>query len=195
MNPENLHDAMNLLDEELLTPVVQLRKGKKVRWGHMAALAACLAVVCALGLSNAGLFDSVENSGHAVVKDDLLDSEAVEALPEDRNDDIRDQSSTVVESKENDVNKPLPTAVLVIDAWHAEGFTATSRSADSVLTPGGCVTVILTEDTLVCMGAGDEGHRWKRGETPFEVGTAVKMQYTAGEEPATVYACILSPSE
>ena len=50
MNADNLHDAISLLPEELLTPVDRLRQKKRIPWGSVAALAACLCLVVGLWL-------------------------------------------------------------------------------------------------------------------------------------------------
>ena len=57
MTPEQLHDAITLLPEDLLTPVDQLRQKKHFPWRSLATTAACLCLVVGLSF----LFPSADN--------------------------------------------------------------------------------------------------------------------------------------
>ena len=48
MNPEQLHDAISLLSDDLLVPVDKLRQKKRIPWKSVAALAACACLVVGL---------------------------------------------------------------------------------------------------------------------------------------------------
>ena len=105
MKPELLQDAIGLLDEELIAPVDKLRRPKRLHWQHIGALAACLALVCALGIFGATrMGGSPEASRH-----DAAAELAVE------NETIRQEHSVVGRDDSTDV----PGVDVVDEAEHA----------------------------------------------------------------------------
>lgn len=64
INAQQIHDALTLLPEDLLTPVDALRRRKRFIWKPMAALAACMALVVGLWFLFPGAM-SADNAGAA----------------------------------------------------------------------------------------------------------------------------------
>lgn len=81
MNAENLHDAISLLPEDLLTPVDQLRQKKRIPWRSITAVAACLCLAVGLWLINPDKMVSMDSvsdevfygNGAPAEKGDLLE--------------------------------------------------------------------------------------------------------------------------
>jgi hypothetical protein len=63
MNPEQLHDAISLLPEDLLEPVDQLRQKKRIPWKSVAVLAACMCLVLGLWSLFPDDMKSADNAG------------------------------------------------------------------------------------------------------------------------------------
>lgn len=65
MIPEQIHDALSLLPEELLIPVDALRQKKRTIWKPVAALAACAALAVGLWFLFPGAAKSMNSAGAA----------------------------------------------------------------------------------------------------------------------------------
>lgn len=200
MNPEKLHDALNLLEDDLILEVEHLREKKRtLRWQHFGALAACLAVVCVLGLYGSGLFDRAESGDAAqmemAVENSHLDSdEAKNLLATEATCGYapRDQAETANETESSDLMVPLPSAVVRIDHWQDNCFTCTVMEPGDTLSEGDSVTVLLTQDTHLALEKGQQTVPWTAGEQPFAEDALVELFYVSGPERDTVYGCIIS---
>lgn len=193
MNPEKLHDALNLLDEELIAPVEQLRR-RGIRWHHIGAFAACLAVVCVLGLYASGLFDRAETC-------DMAQELAMEVASEEteENQPVRaetDEQSVGADEEGVDqaLNIPLPSAVLSIDRLENDRFVATVLQTGGTLAEGERVTVLLTEETTLALGDQQEASLSTDGQLLFE-GASVVVFFVPGPQKGTVCAAVISFAE
>ena len=194
MKPELLQDAIGLLDEELIAPVEKLRRPKRLHWQHIGALAACLALVCALGIFGATrMGGSPEASRH-----DAAAELAVE------NETIRQEHSVVGRDDSTDV----PGVDVVDEAEHApimfavdvevieieqDRFTATVLFGGRNLAPGDVVTVMLTESTRSSL-AKEEGFSTLDGQH-FFAGATLIVGYGPGQEGNVIYADWISFAE
>lgn len=76
---EQLHDALTLLPEDLLTPVDALRRKKRIVWKPVAALAACMALVVGLWFLVPGAVSS-ENNGSAERGDGIVNDSSLSGI-------------------------------------------------------------------------------------------------------------------
>lgn len=86
IHPEQLHDALTLLPEDLLISADVLRRKKRIVWKPVAALAACMAMVIGLWFLFPGAVSSENNGsaerGDGIVNDSSLSGIKDEADPE-----------------------------------------------------------------------------------------------------------------
>ncbi len=86
IHPEQLHDALTLLPEDLLISADVLRRKKRIVWRPIAALAACMAMVIGLWFLFPGAVSSENNSsaerGDGIVNDSSLSGIKDQADPE-----------------------------------------------------------------------------------------------------------------
>lgn len=198
MNPEKLHDALNLLEDDLILPVERLREKKRVfRWRHVGALAACVAV-CVLGLYGFGLLDRTKTNDTAP-EDSVVQVE-----------NIQDVGNGVVDQGRPSVPAERPSVLVRIDKWEENGFAGTVwKTVDTDLYPVGTpVTVCfeknaqlaVTEDTIIRYTHHTPGTR------PFAEGSVVQVLFRTAAAPEGVssgkettrtilYAELIAPAE
>lgn len=138
MNIDNIHDALNLLDDDIIEEVDKLRnkgkqsrqKEKKTVWLKTVSIAACLCiVVCAYAFGKLGLDGYKMSSREDIVNEGILDEEYV-------NDSKETGSSEQKKSNE-------PSVEVEIVSWEETGFTGTVKdSTDTTMyVVGSTVTV------------------------------------------------------
>lgn len=188
MNPENLHDALNFLDEDLIAPTAHLRQ-RKVRWHHLGALAACLAVVCA-----ASVFafvqkpDSPEAAPEGALVDELTTQPAqddLEELPPNKRNELTPGVDTV------DANHHLvlmETVLVEVTGLGEEQFTAKVLEADRFFAQDDTVTFRLTELTRLIEGK--NAYPLPEGEQIIPMGAVLKVDYSFSENRAVIAECI-----
>lgn len=193
MNPEKIHDALNLLDEELLLPVEQLRRRRTFRWQHLGALAACLAVVCAVGLLAHGFVQAGASAESA--RDDMV----AEMVPEGNQAELEDSLSGRKETQpqnivpgvdviDGDLQVLLMETILVeVTKIEQDRFTATVLQSDRFHSKGDTVTVHLTELTRIIRGLETEN---ALPVDDFSEGSVLVVNYTFDQDRAVIAECI-----
>jgi len=194
MNPEKLHDALNLLDDELILEVELLRRRKGFRWQHLGTLAACLVLVCALGIY--GLF--LHGGSTELVPEQNLEAEmAVEdGLPErvDLQPGKKDGEELFampgVDTVESDKNMvKMETMLVEVTKLEEDRFTATVLQSDRFYSAGETVTIHLT--ALTRLIEGKDAYPIPEGEQAFLEGAVLVVDYSLGQDKKTVIAeCI-----
>lgn len=182
MNPEKLHDALNLLEDDLIIPVERLREKKRTfRWRHFGALAACLAVVCALGLYGLGLFDRAKTNDTAPEEaglqvENITDSEAGD-------EEIVDQAQTGIAAE-------VPSVLVRIDKWEENGFAGTVwETVDTDIYPVGTAVTVRFEKNIQLAVTDDSTTRYSHltpGARPFAEGTVVRVSFRTAETPESM---------
>lgn len=192
MNSENLHDALNLLDEDLIAPTAHLRQ-RRVRWHHLGALAACLAVVCAVGVF---AFAQKSGSPEAAPEGALVDESTDELTTQPAQDDAealqpnkRNELVPGVDMVDANDHLVLMETVLVEVIGLGEGqFTAKVLEADRFYAQGDTVTFRLTELTRLIEGK--NAYPLPEGEQSIPVGAVLKVDYSFSENRAVIAECI-----
>lgn len=197
MNPEKLHDALNLLEDDLIIPVERLREKKRTfRWHYVGAMAACLAV-CALGLYGFGLLDRAKSNETA--PENVLVQEETEIV-----------GNGVVNQVQSTVAVERPSVLVRIDKWEENGFAGTVwETVDTDLYPVGTPVTVRFEENAQLAVTEDTTVRYTHhtpGGRPFAEGTVVQVLFraaaapegiTSGKETARtiLYAELIAPAE
>lgn len=197
MNPEKLHDALNLLEDDLIIPAEQLREKKRTfRWRYAAALAACLAV-CALGLYGFGLLDRTKTNDTA--PENALVQEEIEIV-----------GNGVVNQVQSTVAVERPSVLVRIDKWEENGFAGTVwGTVDTDLYPVGTLVTVRFEKNIQLAVTEDTTVRYTHhtpGTRPFAEGTVVQVLFCSAAAPEGVssgkettrtilYAELIAPAE
>lgn len=188
MNPEKLHEALNLLDEDLIAPVAGLRQ-RKVLWQHIGALAACLAVVCVVGAFG---FSQKPGSPEAAPEGALVDELTTQPVKDDsdaQQPDKRNEIVPGVDAVDSNDHLVLMETVLVEVTGLEEGqFMATVLKADRFFARGDSVTFHLTELTRVIEGT--NALPLPEGEEKIPVGAVLKVDYSFSDDGAVMAECI-----
>lgn len=197
MNPEKLHDALDLLDEDLILPVEQLRRRKPFRWQHLGALAACLAVVCVIGVLAHGLAWDM-GSGESVSEDGLVSEMVPEAEVADTQSGRKEtQPQNIVPGVDlidGDLQVLLMETILVeVTKIEQDRFTATVLASDRNYAQGDSITVLLTEFSRFISG------KAVYSLTPdvqyFSEGAVLVVAYASGPEKYTIIGECISFGE
>lgn len=191
MNPEKLHDALDLLDEDLILPVEQLRRRKPFRWQHLGALAACLAVVCVIGVLAHGLAWDM-GSGESVSEDGLVSEMVPEAEVADTQSGRKEtQPQNIVPGVDlidGDLQVLLMETILVeVTKIEQDRFTATVLQSDQFHSKGDTVTIHLTELTRIIRGLETEN---ALPVDDFSEGSVLVVNYTFDQDRAVIAECI-----
>lgn len=178
MNPQQLHDALTELDEELVLAAEKRRRAKpQNRWRHFGALAACLCILAATGLTAArrnGLF--VERNP----------TEAT-ATPTQASTAATTDSASL-----QPTGAELPTLRVRITAWEDGSFTGTVTGyVDTNILPVGTEVRVLLETPVSIELPGKNRTLHYRGlpkYTDFPAGTEVLLRfcYQGAEGDGTV---------
>ena len=138
MNIENIHDALNLLDDDMIEAVEQLRneksqsinKYKKGTWIRWVAMAACLCLV----VGSYYLTDGFGLLSHKGANSDSLKGESSNGTPdygegeatgtvtENDSEDGTDVTDDMSSKKESSLSEK-PSVLVEILAWNENGFT------------------------------------------------------------------------
>lgn len=191
MNPEKLHEALNLLDEELIAPVENMR-GRRRQWHHLGVLAACLAVVCVLsffgirGLKRGDAETAPENelATEAVEEADTEGESGKSAKRE--MDDSLDISGVDVIYEGADVIL-METMLVKVTELGTDSITATVLHADRFYAEGETVVLQFTELTGIIRGKQVES---ALPMEDFAVGDVLTVDYSFGENREVIAECI-----
>ena len=195
MKPEILHDALSFLDEELVAPVEKLRR-KKSNWLHIGALAACLAVICALGIYGAVKGASPEIDKSNIVPElapeaELVDQEEQHSL---RNETIRPSVDTPSVDMVDDRGQLIMETVLVeVVQLGDSDFFAKVLTGDRNFAEGTQLTVLLTENSYFVEGSQVEPIA--SAGAFFKEGSVLVVNYGSSEGENTIYAETISFGE
>lgn len=214
MNIDNLHDALNLLDDELIEEVEVLRSERKAQAHRRsqrgifryASLAACV-LLCAVSVyAVGGFFLNVLTGGkksdsssivgeHEAIKGDdaTMESDQDAVLPQDSLTANENTSTTTGEAKSEAREIKVEVTELI-----NEGFVGVIKeSADTeTYTEGTELTVLLIEkDSRGGSGAIDVQHLTDElGDVAFPVGSVVIVRFMnqnvvdTGSEEIMLYA-------
>ena len=193
MNPEKLHDALSLLDEDLIQPVEKLRRRRPVRWQSIASLAACLVVAVALGIFGLQGMDGASNETGAGGVAPEMAVEGDLALS-GRGDGFPQTTTPGVDTAEIDRHVlKMESAVVQVLKIEADGFTATVLGGDRKHDPGETLTILFTEHTRFV--SGQEVYALPSDVTFFCEGATVVVDYASGSEPGMILAECISAHE
>lgn len=197
MNPEKLHDALNLLDEDLIAPVEKLRCHRGFRWQHLAGLAACLAVALVVGLFGYGLAQDA-GSVESALGDDMVEELAPDAQIGDnqasQNETLPQTSMPGIDMADAEKYVILMETVLVeVVALEQDRLTATVLVSDRNFTQGDSVTVVLTKSTQLVVENAAYSVSADGGD--FSEGASLVVHYTVGPEKNIIIAECISFGE
>lgn len=170
MNIDNLHDALNQLDDDLIQEVEVLRSERRqqtkkrggkwiVRWTSLAA-GFVIFVVSAYAVSTLFLrgFGGSKKSDSSVMVEENIKEESA-GVGEDNNDSAQQQGNVVSdntsvatgESKTQESKTEAYEVKVEITSWQKDGFTGiVKESADTeTYTVGTELTVLLNENNTV----------------------------------------------
>lgn len=189
MNPEQLHDALNLLDEDLIAETDRLRR-RRFSWQHLGALAACLAVVCVVGAfafsQRPGSAESAPENGNPEL---VLDESSLEQGDTKPGNKDSDDLSNVWEVADGDKNVILMESMLVeVTAVGENSLTATVLQSDRFHAAGDSVTIRLTELTRLIEGK-NAYPLPEDGQVFFE-GAVLVVDYSFDQNRKVVAECI-----
>ena len=164
MTEDKIHDALNLLDDDLIGEVEWLRSRKKKR--HLAWIPSVAAVAC-IGIFMIHHFDmsfefASDTSGEeSMIVDDQISSET--------------DTEGLVET---------PSILVQIQSWETNGFTGTVVGhVDTDIFPIG--TEVFVELAKCDVNNDNMTHSITQENTPLE-GSVVRVQFYAKEEGETI---------
>jgi len=189
MNPEQLHDALNLLDEDLIAETDRLRH-RRFRWQHLGALAACLAVVCVVGAfafsQRPGSAESAPENGNPEL---VLDESSLEQGDTKPGNKDSDDLSNVWEVTDGDKHVVLMESMLVeVTAVGENSLAATVLQSDRFHAAGDSVTIRLTPLTRLIEGK-NAYPLPEDGQVFFE-GAVLVVDYSFNQNREVVAECI-----
>lgn len=203
MNIDNLHDALGLLDDDLIEEVDALRSERKqynkscstkrvIRW---TALAACLSVflisICAVSILWRNGFGGQKKS---MSSDEAVKGKVVkenETMSEDIDDSSIKQESAITENTSEVTDASVSTAevpsVLVeIKAWHEDGFVGTIAGiVDTEKYAIGTEVTVKFSEEVYDGESSVTGVQYKEENTldseNFPIGSVVSVQFHSQE--------------
>ncbi len=211
MKQEQIHDALNLLDEDMIQAVEELRDKSETRkpWMKYMSLAACLCVVI-LGAfawqqirqnfpDNDKVGDAANTYGNDEDFDGMLegdgltggpshglDGEVAEGETGGNNDgataDFPDDGTTDININIGEV----PSVLVRIDAWMEDGFAGVVAGLvdTDVFDVGADIQVIFDDNISVCIPVAG-GMTFETGapdKNDFPVGSIVRVQFVKSEQ-------------
>lgn len=198
MNQEQLHDALNLLDEDMIETVDALRHRKprrSIHWKPLISAAACvcIALLGVLSVSRFGiLFPGSENDKAqqeenfpADIKEEVKNESSVLTQPSLEQEELSSITHTEDGEKmdnqtENSMGE-VPSVLVKIGSWQENGFHGTVEGIvdTEILALGTEVTVYFVQDVEMERLDGDEAvseHRMPDSHD-FPVGSVVRVQF------------------
>lgn len=129
MREEKIHDALNLLDDDLIGEVEFLRSRKKSdsrKWMSWAAMAACVCIV--MGSVYAGFLGGMKSfdagtEGSAM--EGIQENQNVGGLVEDQENAAIAENGEHKDKIEEEGMKEVPAFLVKIEAWEEKGFFGT----------------------------------------------------------------------
>lgn len=197
MKPEQLHDALNLLDDELILPVEQLRRRKRIPWQGIAALAACFVLVFSLGLlipkGPAGQMESARGDSLAQVEE--------EGELQDREDSLSIRQEGVLHSTVPGTDMAddrgqaviMETVLVEVVQLGEDHFLANVLTGDRNFPQGTRLKVLLTEHS--CFIHGSQVQPIASAEAFFNQGAVLVVDYGFTAEENTIQAETISFGE
>ena len=191
MNPVKLQDALNLLEDDLIAPVEAIRRNR-IRWQHIAALAACLAVVCVMSLFGMKELSrgNTEAAPGPAEETLMLEMETDKSGRGDDADlnipgkDMVDEAGEVV---------IMDTVLVEVLALADDHFLAKVLTADRNYATGTQVKVILSEHTRFIRGK--DVSQVLSAEAFFSEGAVLNVDYAFTREENTIHAQCISFGE
>ena len=123
MKVDWIHEALNLLDDDLIGEVEHLRARKKsvsMKWISWAAMAACMCIV--MGSLFTGVLQLKSSDQGNAVTEGIQDNQAYGELePNEENASIP-ESETIKDKMEQEEAKEVPSILVKIDNWQEDGF-------------------------------------------------------------------------
>lgn len=175
MREDLIHDALNLLDDDLISEVECLRSRKKSRtkqWMSWAAMAACMCIVIGSILSgrlpvgigqNSESADMESMSNSAAGNEESADSE----LPIQAEGLINDEKA------ENESMREVPAFLVEIVEWKDDGFLGTIAGiVDTDIYPVGTEVYVKMPTSSEMMDVNEI----------YEIGTLVHVQFNDLDE-------------
>lgn len=177
MKEDKIHDALNLLDDDLIGEVEYLRSRKKSngkKWMSWAAMAACVCIV--MGSVYAGLLGGMKSSDagtEGMAMEGVQENQNAEGLVEDQENAAIAESDEQKDKVEEEGLKEVPAFLVKIEAWDEKGFFG---------------TIVGIEDTEIYrVGTGvyvDVEARYGLADTNnrYPEGSIVRVQFAEKEE-------------
>lgn len=219
MNIDNLHDALNLLDDDLIHEVDVLRsEGKQnnrrysrkwiVRWTSLAA-GLVLFVVSAYAVSALWLkgFGGAEKSDSSVMVEENMVGENIKeesaevetdnnAMPSHQESTVNDNSSVVTGESKTEAYE----VKVEITAWMQEGFIGIIKESDytDVYTVGTELTILLNEQDSEgeTSAIGVQHKDNAEDDAEYPVGSVVVVRFMKQENTEFVlYADSVTPDD
>lgn len=177
MNPDKIHDALNMLDDDLIEEVNVLRiKKKKLnnRWVRRIAIAACLCIIIAgiFAANNLGILP-LGGAGNNKQQGEMSGNpEGISMVQENHSDAI---------GKELWETAEYPSVLVKIKGWQEDGFFGTvTGSFDTDTFEVGEDIVVLYGENIgeeISIGDGTESEDGVPESMDFPVGSVVRVWF------------------
>lgn len=178
MNIDNIHDALGLLDDDMIEAVDKLRNEKmqskkghsKVPWVRWISVAACLSFIVI------SVYAIGSNDSHIAESDSVQEDASGEEKSEDYSTNDNIAQGELVE---------LPSVLVEIESWQEDGFTGTIAGIVDTEIYGVGTKVDVKFNGMIYIGETIEnGMQYKEGipdSTDFPVGSVVCVQFYKSE--------------
>ena len=196
MNVNDLHNAINQIDDDMLESVDALRSNRnhynnshKPAWIYVLPMVACLFIIVSIAAVLPDLFDehNVNHSDNSIIIQESINT----------SDNTNQHEST---SSSDLIVSECPSVIVEITQWDNGSFTGkvTELVDTDIFTIGTSVTVIFASDVCVAYEYGDET-KYEQiipNEALYPVGSTLQVQFSVPDSSDlsnnTVYATIIT---
>lgn len=217
MNIDNLHDALNLLDDEFIEEVDKLRTKRKrrknlsMRWLSLAACF-CIVILGVYVLASFGHWQNIATKDSActesITEDSILDQNAmVKDEIEDSTGDTDAKQESISDSTDSSNNTSedtteMPSVLVEIVEWTDVGFNGKIVGiVDTTTYAEGTEVHVVFENTIYVGEPIENGiHYVKKipNAADFSVGSVVRVQFYESEsenEVVVLYVGEIAPTD
>ncbi len=172
MREDLIHDALNLLDDELIEEVDYLRSRKKrsdKKWISWATMAACMCIV--MGSVYFGLLGTTKKSDNESSMESIVESEGMNG--EDPDNSAIAESENQKDKVDSEATREVPAFLVEIVEWKEDGFIGTITGiVDTDIYPVG-TSVFVSLESIPTMADVNE---------PYSEGSVVHVQFNRLDE-------------
>lgn len=199
MNIENIHDALNFLDDDLIEAVDKLRNDakeqkewtnkRKVTWVRWLSVAACLCIVASIYITDGFSLMSFKGASSDSVQ---MKDESDSTSAENESKEVAGENSTAEVEVETDKDQitdkstvEMPSVLIEIVSWQENGFVGTVAGiVDTNIYAVGTEVVVKFSETVFIGEAIDNEMQYREGipnSTDFPEGSVVSVQFYESE--------------